>query len=137
MWVATVLNMDWPSKPGLPVAEQKAQYVRLLDQAKRFRFNAVIVQVRPTADAFWPSPFEPWSHWLTGVQGKAPGYDPLEFLIAQAHARGLELPPAHITLYTRPGGEGIGIHDARELAQLTRLLTADEVGEIRSAIGDL
>jgi uncharacterized lipoprotein YddW (UPF0748 family) len=91
MWIATVENMDWPSKPGLPVAEQKAQYVRLLDQAKRLRFNAVIVQIRPTADAFWRSPFEPWSHWLTGVQGKDPGYDPLAFLIAQAHARGLEL----------------------------------------------
>jgi len=91
MWVATVLNMDWPSKPGLPVAEQKAQYVRLLDQAKRFGFNAVIVQIRPTADAFWPSSFEPWSDWLTGTQGRDPGYDPLAFLIAQAHARGLEL----------------------------------------------
>jgi uncharacterized lipoprotein YddW (UPF0748 family) len=91
MWIATVENMDWPSKPGLSIARQKAQYIRLLDQAKRFHFNAVIVQIRPTADAFWPSTFEPWSHWLTGVQGRDPGYDPLAFLIAQAHARGLEL----------------------------------------------
>lgn len=59
--------------------------------AEQFRLNAVFVQVRPTADAFWPSPLEPWSQYLTGVQGRDPGYDPLAFIVDQAHRRNLEL----------------------------------------------
>jgi uncharacterized lipoprotein YddW (UPF0748 family) len=89
-WVATVGNIDWPSAPGLPVADQQQEYRTLLDDVQRHGLNTVIVQVRPTADALWPSPYEPWSHWLTGVQGKDPGYDPLAFLVEEAHARGLK-----------------------------------------------
>ncbi len=89
-WIASVTNIDWPSRPGLSVAEQKAEYIRLLDQARARRLNAVVVQIRPTADAFWPSPYEPWSQWLTGVQGQDPGYDPLRFAVSEAHARNLE-----------------------------------------------
>jgi uncharacterized lipoprotein YddW (UPF0748 family) len=89
-WIATVQNIDWPSKPGLPVAEQQREYRALLDDLQHLGLNTVIVQVRPTADALWPSPYEPWSHWLTGEQGKDPGYDPLEFLVEEAHARGLK-----------------------------------------------
>ncbi|MGH3716701.1 MAG: family 10 glycosylhydrolase [Micromonosporaceae bacterium] len=90
MWIASVVNIDWPSAKGLPVATQKSEYVAWLDLAKQRRFNAVVVQIRPTADAFWPSPYEPWSEWLSGTQGTNPGYDPLAFLVAEAHKRNLE-----------------------------------------------
>lgn len=90
MWIATVGNVDWPSAKGLPEAAQKAEYIRLLDTARALNLNAVFVQVRPTGDAFYPSPYEPWSQWLTGTQGKSPGYDVLKFLIDEAHDRDLE-----------------------------------------------
>jgi uncharacterized lipoprotein YddW (UPF0748 family) len=89
-WIATVGNIDWPSRPGLAVAEQQREYRALLDDLRSHGLNTVIVQVRPTADAMWPSPYEPWSHWLTGKQGKDPGYDALAFLVEEAHARGLK-----------------------------------------------
>jgi uncharacterized lipoprotein YddW (UPF0748 family) len=89
-WIATVQNIDWPSKPGLAVADQQREYRTLLDDVQRHGLNTVIVQVRPTADALWPSPYEPWSHWLSGEQGKDPGYDPLAFLVDETHARGLK-----------------------------------------------
>jgi uncharacterized lipoprotein YddW (UPF0748 family) len=89
-WIATVQNIDWPSAPGLPVAVQQDEYRRLLDDVARHRLNTVFVQIRPTADALWPSPYEPWSHWLTGEQGKDPGYDPLAFMVEETHARGLQ-----------------------------------------------
>ncbi|MFJ6570372.1 glycoside hydrolase family 10 protein [Streptomyces sp. NPDC091292] len=91
MWLATVTNRDWPSRPGLPAAEQRAELLRFLDGAVERRLNAVILQVRPTADALWPSPYEPWSQYLTGVQGRDPGWDPLGTAVTEAHRRGLEL----------------------------------------------
>ncbi|MGH7975233.1 MAG: glycoside hydrolase family 10 protein, partial [Limisphaerales bacterium] len=92
-WIATVANIDWPSKPGLPVAQQKAELISLLDRAAQLKLNAVIFQVRSACDAMYASPLEPWSEYLTGTQGKAPQpfYDPLAFAIAEAHKRGLEL----------------------------------------------
>jgi uncharacterized lipoprotein YddW (UPF0748 family) len=90
VWIATVKNIDWPSRTGLSVAQQKAEYVRILDNAVKYRFNAVFVQVRPASDALYASPHEPWSEYLTGTAGKDPGWDPLPFLIAEAHRRGLE-----------------------------------------------
>ncbi|MCW0022472.1 glycoside hydrolase family 10 protein [Burkholderia pseudomallei] len=90
-WIASVINLDWPSRPGLPAAAQQAELSAWLDDAVRMNRNAVILQVRPTADAFWPSPFEPWSKYLTGAQGGDPGYDPLAFAVAEAHRRNLEL----------------------------------------------
>lgn len=90
MWIATVVNIDWPSQAGLSVAAQQAEYRGWLDLAVQRHMNAVVVQVRPAADAFWPSPYEPWSQWLTGTQGTAPGYDPLAFLVSEAHARNLD-----------------------------------------------
>ncbi|MBE1465171.1 glycoside hydrolase family 10 protein [Kibdelosporangium phytohabitans] len=90
-WIASVANIDWPSRPGLTATEQRAELVGWFDGAVSRRLNTVVLQVRPTADAFWPSPFEPWSEWLTGVQGQDPGYDPLAFAVAEAHRRGLEL----------------------------------------------
>jgi uncharacterized lipoprotein YddW (UPF0748 family) len=91
VWVATVGNIDWPSKPGLPAETQKAELVAILDKAVELKLNAVIFQVRPMADALYESKLEPWSEYLTGTMGKAPGYDPLAFAVEQAHRRGLEL----------------------------------------------
>lgn len=90
MWIATVRHNDWPSRRGLSVSAQQREYVRLLDAARRMRFNAVFVQIRPHGDAFYPSPYEPWSELLTGQAGRDPGYDPLAFLVREAHRRGLE-----------------------------------------------
>lgn len=92
-WVATVANINWPSKPGLPVDSQQKEAVALLDFLKANHFNAVIFQVRPQADALYQSNLEPWSYYLTGTQGKAPEpfYDPLQFWVEEAHNRGLEL----------------------------------------------
>jgi uncharacterized lipoprotein YddW (UPF0748 family) len=93
VWVATVANIDWPSKPGLSTAEQKKELLALLDRTVQLKLNAVIFQVRPACDAMYASKIEPWSEYLTGTMGKAPQpfYDPLAFAIEQAHARGLEL----------------------------------------------
>jgi uncharacterized lipoprotein YddW (UPF0748 family) len=91
VWVATVANRDWPSRPGLTAAEQRAELTAHLDRAVENRLNTVIFQARPTADALWPSPYEPWSQYLTGTQGRAPGWDPLGTAVEEAHARGLEL----------------------------------------------
>jgi uncharacterized lipoprotein YddW (UPF0748 family) len=92
-WVATVANINWPSKPGLSAQEQQREAIELLDFLKNNNFNAVIFQVRPQADALYESEIEPWSYYLTGKQGKAPEphYDPLHFWIEAAHDRGLEL----------------------------------------------
>ncbi|MFB7494830.1 glycoside hydrolase family 10 protein [Streptomyces sp. NPDC056161] len=91
VWLATVDNRDWPSKPGLSAAAQRKELIAHLDRAVRDRLNTVILQVRPTADALWPSPHEPWSRCLTGTQGRSPGWDPLGTAVAEAHARGLQL----------------------------------------------
>lgn len=93
VWVATVDNIDWPSRPGLSTAEQQAELRAIFDRAALLNLNAVVLQVRPTADAFYVSPYEPWSAYLTGQQGQAPEpfYDPLAFAVEEAHRRGLEL----------------------------------------------
>lgn len=92
-WIASVANINWPSKPGLTTQQQQEEAIVLLDMLKKNNFNAVIFQIRPQADAFYKSELEPWSYYLTGVQGQAPNpyYDPLEFWVAAAHERGLEL----------------------------------------------
>ena len=92
-WVATVGNIDWPSKPGLPVEVQKQELLTILNKAVDLHLNAIIFQVRPSCDALYASKIEPWSEYLTGQMGKAPepGYDPLAFMVAEAHRRGLEL----------------------------------------------
>ena len=92
-WLVTVANKDWPSQPGLPVAQQKAELTDLLDRAVQLKLNAIIFQVRPSCDAMYASTLEPWSEYLTGQMGKAPEplYDPLAFAIEEAHQRGLEL----------------------------------------------
>lgn len=93
VWVATVANIDWPSRPGLDVETQKSEALAILDKQQALGMNAVFFQVRPAADAFFASSLEPWSRFLTGLQGTAPQpyYDPLAFWISEAHKRGLEL----------------------------------------------
>jgi len=93
VWVAAVANIDWPSRPGLPVDSQKVELIRLLDRTRALGLNAFILHVRPAGDALYQSSLEPWSEYLTGEQGRAPEpfYDPLEFAVREAHASGLEL----------------------------------------------
>ena len=92
-WIASVSNIDWPSKPGLSTVAQKAELLALLDRATQLKLNAILLQVRPACDALYASKLEPWSEYLTGQMGKAPQpfYDPLAFAVAAAHQRGLEL----------------------------------------------
>lgn len=92
-WIATIDNIDWPSDSGLTVSEQKKELRAIMDRAVLLNLNAIIFQVRPSADAFYNSPYEPWSAYLTGKQGEPPEpyYDPLEFAVEEAHRRGLEL----------------------------------------------
>lgn len=92
-WIATVNNINWPSQPGLPVAQQRAELLALLDRAVQLRLNAVVFQVRPACDAFYLSRLEPWSEYFTGQMGRAPQplYDPLDFAVTEAHRRGVEL----------------------------------------------
>ncbi|HXJ71398.1 MAG TPA: family 10 glycosylhydrolase [Candidatus Dormibacteraeota bacterium] len=93
IWVASVNNLDWPSRPGLSTAQQQSELITILDQAKAFHLNAVLLQVRPACDALYPSSLEPWSEYLTGAMGRAPSpaYDPLALAVREAHRRGLEL----------------------------------------------
>lgn len=95
VWIATVANIDWPSRSGLPIAQQQAELIEILDNHQRAGINAVFFQIRPSADAFYAISNEPWSRFLTGAPGKSPSphYDPLEFAIEEAHKRGMELHP--------------------------------------------
>lgn len=92
-WVATVANISWPTKGNFSPERQKEEAMNILNLLKQANFNAVILQVRPSADALYKSNLEPWSYFLTGEIGKAPTpfYDPLEFWISEAHKRGMEL----------------------------------------------
>ncbi|NEP00096.1 MAG: family 10 glycosylhydrolase [Symploca sp. SIO2E9] len=93
VWVASTWNSDWPSRQGLPTATQQRELIKIIEQLQELKFNALIFQIRPTADALYLSQLEPWSEWITGVQGKPPEplYDPLELAIAEAHKRNIEV----------------------------------------------
>ncbi|MFF4892863.1 glycoside hydrolase family 10 protein [Micromonospora chersina] len=91
MWITTVNNIDWPSRRGVPAETARAEFRGWLDLAVRRHHNAVFVHVRPSGDALWPSNYAPWSEWLTGSRdGRDPGWDPMEFMVAEAHAHNLE-----------------------------------------------
>ncbi len=90
VWVASVANIDWPTQTGLSVAVQQQQFIAILDKVQQMHMNAVVVQIRPTADALYPSKLFPWSQWLTGVQGQDPGYDPLAFMVKEAHQHNIQ-----------------------------------------------
>jgi uncharacterized lipoprotein YddW (UPF0748 family) len=92
VWIATVANIDWPSRKDLSPVVQQEEYRYILAEQKKNGMNAVVVQVRPAADAFYRKSREPWSMWLTGKQGQAPNppYDPLEFMVDESHRHGME-----------------------------------------------
>lgn len=93
VWVATVDNIDWPSRRDLSTEQQQAELLRIIETTKALKLNAIVFQVRPSADSLYKSKYEPWSEYLTGQQGKAPSpeWDPLEFAVRECHARGIEL----------------------------------------------
>ena len=91
LWVATVANIDWPTRTTLTADQQRAEMVDIMTRAAATGINTIVFQVRPAGDAVYPSSLEPWASLLTGTQGKDPGYDPLAFAIQEAHARGMEL----------------------------------------------
>jgi uncharacterized lipoprotein YddW (UPF0748 family) len=93
VWIATVANIDWPSQRNLTSKAQRDEMRTMLDGLAKNNINAIIMQIRPTADAFYPSALEPWSNWLTGKQGSKPNpyYDPLQFIIDEAHKRCIEV----------------------------------------------
>src|SRR5688572_5843689 len=92
-WIASVGNIDWPSRRELTTEQQKAELIAIFEMARKLNLNALLLQVRPASDALYQSALEPWSEYLTGTMGKAPRpfYDPLKFAVDEAHRRGLEL----------------------------------------------
>ncbi len=90
-WVATVFNIDWPSRTGLSASQGQAGLTEVVDAASRAGLNALFFQVRSEGDAMYRSTLEPWSRFLTGRQGADPGWDPLAFLVDLAHRRGIEV----------------------------------------------
>ena len=91
LWVATVANIDWPSRTGLTADQQRAELTDILDRAASAGLNTIVLQVRPAANAVYASALEPWAELLSGTQGTDPGYDPLAYAVAETHARGMEL----------------------------------------------
>ncbi|WP_051986395.1 family 10 glycosylhydrolase [Clostridium amazonitimonense] len=89
-WVSTVSNLDFPSKQGLTEAEFKKEYLKVLEDFEALNLNAVTFQVRPMNDAFYKSDLNPWSVFLTGEQGKDPGWDPMPWMIEETHKRNME-----------------------------------------------
>ncbi len=94
-WVATIYGLDWPGTSGTDAAAADAQRSSLkamLDRLKGAGINAVMFQVRTFCDAMYKSEYEPWAAALTGQRGNAPvdGWDPLQYCVEQAHARGME-----------------------------------------------
>lgn len=151
VWVATVDNIDWPSKRDLSTEAQRRELVAILDKAASLNLNAVIFQVRPHGDALYASEIEPWSEYLTGLNGRAPKplWDPLAFAVEEAHKRGLELhawinpyrawhpaakAPAHATHITkshpdrvRPYGRFVWMDPADPNVQQRTLAVADDI----------
>lgn len=121
-WISTVFNGTWPSKTGLSEAAAKAELVAQLDALASANMNAVFFQVRPESDAVYASVLEPWSRFLTGTQGKDPGWDPLAFAIEAAHARGLEL-HAWINPYRGLTSSAIAVADTH----VTKTLSAHAI----------
>jgi uncharacterized lipoprotein YddW (UPF0748 family) len=124
-WVATVGNIDWPSRPDLDSWTQQAELLAILNKAVQLHLNAIIFQIRPGTDAFYQSRLEPWSEYLTGRQGRPPepAWDPLAFAVAEAHKRGLELHAwfnPYRARYEHPLSEAARTHVSRTNASLVR-----------------
>jgi uncharacterized lipoprotein YddW (UPF0748 family) len=90
-WVASVYNLNFPSHVGLSAESQKAQIRQIVEAAARSGLNALMVQVRPESDALYASQLEPWSRYLTGIRGAAPGYDPLDYFIRVGRQQGIAI----------------------------------------------
>lgn len=92
VWIASILNLDYPSKNNLTVEEQKQEFINLLDTMAYYHFNTIVMQVRPAGEVLYPSAYEPWASVLTGIQGEAPNpyYDPLKFMIKESHKRNID-----------------------------------------------
>ncbi len=92
VWIASVLNIDYPSVPTTSDYVLKEEWIKLIDKHKALGINALYVQIRPSSDAFYKSDIVPWSRYLTGQSGTAPmnDFDPLPFMIETAHERGME-----------------------------------------------
>jgi len=90
-WVASVHNINFPSRSGLSAGAMKGEIENLVKTAKSVGLNALFVQVRPEGDALYDSRLEPWSRFLTGKQGVSPGYDPLEEFIRAGKRHGVEI----------------------------------------------
>jgi uncharacterized lipoprotein YddW (UPF0748 family) len=92
VWISSVVNLDFPSNKKFTTSQQQKEFVKILDEHQKNGMNAVIVQVRPAGDALYPSSLAPWSEWLSDKQGEMPKpyYDPLSFMIKEAHKRGME-----------------------------------------------
>lgn len=107
VWVSSVYNLDFPSKKGMDMKAFKKEYIELLDNVESLNMNSIIFQVRPKMDAFYPSKLNPWSEFLTGSEGKDPGWDPLKWMVEETHKRGLEFHawfnPYRVTTSTSQG----------------------------------
>lgn len=144
VWVASVTNIDWPSKTGLSADAQKAELIKILDDLKAWGMNAVVLQVRPTDDTFYRSNINPWSKYLTGVAGKDPGYDPLAFAVEEAHKRNLELHawfnPYRVAMDTKrenlPAGSWAKAHPEYVVAHASRLIYDPGIPEAKQHIID-
>lgn len=92
VWIATVVNIDWPKNSWDSVEKQKADFIQILDTYQKLNYNAVVVQIRSVGDALYPTILAPWSRYLTGIEGKAPSpdFDALEWMITESHERGFE-----------------------------------------------
>jgi len=110
VWIATVANIDWPKNSLDSIEKQKQDYLEILDFYQDLNFNAVIVQIRAAGDAFYPSQYAPWSRFLTGNEGVVPEpyYDPVQWMIQEAHARGMEF-HAWLNPYRATFDEKLGI----------------------------
>ncbi|MEN4976607.1 glycoside hydrolase family 10 protein [Erwinia billingiae] len=98
VWLTTVSRLDWPpvssvnvSSAALRISQQQQALKDKLDKLKSLGINTVFFQVKPDATALWPSKILPWSDMLTGKIGQDPGYDPLQFMLDEAHKRGIKV----------------------------------------------
>jgi len=108
-WFTTVSNLDWPnSRDKGDIEAQKSSFIDLIESLQEININTIFLQVRDECDAFYFSDYEPWSRYLTGTQGKYPGYDPLQFAIEECHKRGVEvhvwLNPYRVNVSSYDGG---------------------------------
>ncbi|WP_336284270.1 glycoside hydrolase family 10 protein [Citrobacter arsenatis] len=113
IWLATVSRLDWPpvssvniSSPAVRISQQQKALTDKLDNLKRLGINTVFFQVKPDATALWQSTILPWSDTLTGTIGQDPGYDPLQFMLDEAHKRGMKVHawfnPYRVSVNTKP-----------------------------------